>query len=55
MATDWSNLPKEHKLNKFQEALKDILDNAAYNEMYGIELQAPEERYVPSTLLDLTT
>ncbi|KXT05542.1 hypothetical protein AC578_3688 [Pseudocercospora eumusae] len=42
MAADWSNLPKEHKLRKFSEALGDILKNAGYNEMYGIELKAPE-------------
>ena len=37
-----SNLPKEHKLNKFSEALSGILETAGYDEMYGVKLVAPE-------------
>ena len=34
---------KEHVLYKFGSELKAILDEAAYDEMYGVKLVAPEE------------
>lgn len=40
---DWTNLPKEHNLSKFSRALKEIIEKAGYNEMYGVELVAPSE------------
>lgn len=40
---DWANLPKEHNLSKFSVALKDIIEKAGYNEMYGVELVAASE------------
>nr|POE78640.1 hypothetical protein CFP56_62891 [Quercus suber] len=41
---DWTNLPKHHPLQKFAaEELPTILKSTSYNEMYGVELQAPEE------------
>lgn len=41
MASDWTNLPEGHKLKKFQDQLKEILEVTGYNEMYGVELHAP--------------
>ena len=40
---DWTNLPKESMLSKFAAEVKDILDTVGHNEMYGVELKAPEE------------
>ena len=34
---------KEHVLFKFGSELKAVLDEAAYDEMYGVKLVAPEE------------
>lgn len=42
-AEDWSNLAKEHNLTKFAAELRSILETVGYNEMYGVELKAPEE------------
>jgi hypothetical protein len=41
----WDTLSsyKEHVLFKFGSELKAILDEAAYDEMYGVKLVAPEE------------
>jgi hypothetical protein len=41
----WDTLStyKEHVLYKFGSELKAILDEAAYDEMYGVKLVAPEE------------
>jgi hypothetical protein len=41
----WDTLStyKEHVLFKFGTELKAILDEAAYDEMYGVKLVAPEE------------
>lgn len=53
--TDWTNLPTDHPLQKFAEGLPAIFTESGYNEMYGIELQAPQEgKPIPySTLLIL--
>lgn len=42
---NWETLStyKSHVLFKFGSELKAILDEAAYKEMYGVELVAPEE------------
>jgi hypothetical protein len=40
---DWTSLPTEHNLSKLAAELPAILEKTGYNEMYGIELQAPEE------------
>jgi hypothetical protein len=45
-AADWSNLPETHNLNKFQHALKAILDTVGYDEMYGVQLVPPTEEWV---------
>ena len=34
---------KEHVLSRFGSELKAILDEAAYDEMYGVKLVAPQE------------
>ena len=34
---------KEHVLSKFSSELKAILDEAAYDEMYGVKLVAPQD------------
>ena len=41
----WDTLAtyKEHVLFKFGSELKAILDEAAYDEMYGVKLEAPAE------------
>lgn len=41
----WDTLStyKSHVLFKFGSELKAILDEATYDEMYGVELVAPEE------------
>jgi hypothetical protein len=41
----WDTLStyKEHVLFKFGSELKAILDEAVYDEMYGVKLVAPEE------------
>ena len=41
----WDTLStyKEHVLFKFGSELKAIIDEAAYDEMYGVKLVAPEE------------
>jgi hypothetical protein len=41
----WDTLStyKDHVLFKFGSELKAILDEAAYDEMYGVKLVAPEE------------
>lgn len=41
----WDTLStyKEHVLFKFGSELKTILEEAAYDEMYGVKLVAPEE------------
>lgn len=46
MAADWTNLPKEHNLSKFQDALPAILESAGYAEMYGVELKTRQGEYV---------
>lgn len=46
LTSDWTNLPEEHNLTKFSSSLKEILESAGYNEMYGVELVAPLEEYV---------
>lgn len=43
MAGDWSNLPEGHVLIKLSAALPEILQEADYAEMYGVQLQAPAE------------
>lgn len=43
MAEDWSNLPESHSLSKFAKELLEILTEAEYSEMYGVDLKAPEE------------
>ena len=40
---DWSNLPPEHTLSKFAAELSGILESTGYNEMYGVQLEAPAE------------
>jgi len=41
----WKSLStdKSHVLFQFGSELKTILDDAAYDEMYGVKLAAPEE------------
>lgn len=43
MTSDWSNLPEGHVLLKLSAALPDILKEAGYAEMYGVQLRAPEQ------------
>ena len=47
---DWSDLPKEHNLAKFAAELPEILKNAAYDEMYGVKLEAPSEEHVTGNI-----
>ena len=42
---DWTDLPKEHNLAKFAAELPEVLEDAGYNEMYGVRLEAPSEGY----------
>ena len=42
-AWDTLSTHKEHVLFKFGSELKAILDEAAYDEMYGVKLVAPDE------------
>lgn len=42
---DWDNLSKEHILYKFGTELGGVIEEAGYNEMYGIELEVPTEEY----------
>lgn len=39
----WSTLAKDHVLYRFGSELKSILDEAAYDEMYGVKLVAANE------------
>ncbi|KAK5169333.1 Non-classical phosphatidylinositol transfer protein (PITP) [Saxophila tyrrhenica] len=49
---DWSNLPKDHTLSKFADELPSVLQDADYNEMYGVELSPPaEDKPAPHTTL----
>lgn len=43
LAGDWSDLPEGHVLLKLSAALPDILAEADYAEMYGVQLEAPAE------------
>lgn len=43
MAGDWSDLPAGHVLLKMSAALPDIIKEAGYSEMYGVDLQVPAE------------
>lgn len=45
---DWTNLPKEHLLAQFTAELPRILESAGYNEMYGVQLEAPTPGYTES-------
>ena len=42
----WTDLPQSHNLPKFAAELPGIFANVGYQEMYGVELHAPEERWV---------
>lgn len=45
----WAALSKDHVLSRFGSELKSILDDASYDEMYGVKLVAPDEGYVDPT------
>lgn len=40
---DWDNLSKDHVLYKFGAELGGVIEEAGYNEMYGVELEVPVE------------
>ena len=40
---DWSNLSRDHVLSKFGAELGGLIEEAGYDEMYGIPLKAPVE------------
>jgi len=42
----WTDLPQSHNLSKFAADLPGIFASVGYQEMYGVELHAPEERWV---------
>ncbi|TIA17079.1 phosphatidylinositol transfer protein SFH5 [Aureobasidium pullulans] len=46
--SDWDNLPEGHVLLRFSAELGDIIKEAGYSEMYGIELSAPTAEGQPA-------
>ena len=46
--SDWDNLPEGHALLKMSAKLGDLIAEAGYSEMYGVELSAPVQEYVTS-------
>jgi hypothetical protein len=46
--SDWDNLPEGHTLLKLSAKLGDLIAEAGYSEMYGVELSAPVEEYITS-------
>lgn len=46
VGSDWDNLPENHALLKFSAKLGELIQEAGYNEMYGVELSAPTEEYI---------
>ncbi|KAG9727849.1 hypothetical protein KCU73_g10494, partial [Aureobasidium melanogenum] len=56
VGSDWNDLPEGHALLKMSAKLGDLIQEAGYAEMYGVELAAPTEEGKPapfSTLLIL--
>jgi hypothetical protein len=43
--SDWNNLPEGHALLKMSAKLGELIAEAGYSEMYGVELSAPVEEY----------
>lgn len=41
--SDWDNLPEGHALLKMSAKLGELMQEAGYSEMYGVELSAPAE------------
>lgn len=41
--SDWDNLPENHALLKMSAKLGELIAEAGYAEMYGVELSAPTE------------
>ncbi|THW11754.1 phosphatidylinositol transfer protein SFH5 [Aureobasidium pullulans] len=46
--SDWDDLPEGHVLLRFSAELGDIIKEAGYSEMYGIELSAPTAEGQPA-------
>ncbi|KAG2167236.1 hypothetical protein JADG_006975 [Aureobasidium aubasidani] len=46
--SDWDDLPEGHVLLRFSAKLGDIIKEAGYSEMYGIELSAPTAEGQPA-------
>jgi hypothetical protein len=43
--SDWNNLPEGHALLKMSAKLGELIAEAGYSEMYGVNLSAPIEEY----------
>lgn len=46
VGSDWNDLPEGHALLKMSAKLGDLIQEAGYAEMYGVELAAPTDEYV---------
>lgn len=42
---DWKDLPSNHSLARFAAELPGVLQDADYNEMYGVQLEVRGEGY----------